>query len=141
VDPLLLPDDAIIILRQAIWQPDARRFLEMMTGAFWWTDELVQEIAHLCVARGNWSFRYLMGYRASVIRGKPEERFRPVWDQVARECPDWPGLRPERNCVSLATELHREGRKKCIEFLRLEREIQKRNLTGNPFAAPDDGGA
>jgi hypothetical protein len=139
VDSLLLPDDAIAVFRRAVWNPDARRFHEMMTGSFWWTDELVQEVAQLCSGRDNWSFRYLMGYRASVIRGKPDGRFRPVWDQVARECPDWPGLRPERSSVSLGAELHREGRRQCIAFLRWECQMSSNKSDAEPGAAPERG--
>lgn len=127
MDSLLLPDDAIVILRRAVWHPDAKRSYEVMTGSLWWTDELMCEVSHLCTGRDNWSYRYLMGFRASVIRGAPNEAFRPVWDQVERECPNWPGLRPERNSVSLAAELRREGRRQCVEFMRWERQLRKAN--------------
>lgn len=132
MDSLLLPVDAIAVLRRAVWQPDAKRSYELMTGSFWWSDELVHELSRLCVGRDNWSFRYLMGYRASVIRGAPNEALRPVWEQVARECPNWPGLRPERNSPGLAAELHREGRRQCVEFMRWERQVRARA----PEAAP-----
>jgi len=139
MDSLLLPNNAIIILRRAFWQPDARRFYEMMTGSFWWTDELIQEVAQLCSGRNNWSFRYLMAYRASLIRGKPNEGFCPVWDQIIRECPNWPGLRPERSSVSLATELHHEGRKQCVAFLRWERQLAKNKGAAKPGTASEGG--
>jgi hypothetical protein len=137
MDSLLLPDDAIAVLRRAVWQPDAKRSYELMTGSFWWPDELVHEVSRLCVERDNWSFRYLMGYRASVIRGAPQEAYRPVWEQVARECPDWPGLRPERNSPALAVELHREGRRQCVEFSRLERRLRRKAEEADHTAAPD----
>src|SRR5262249_5652437 len=104
----------------------------------WWTDELVREIVPLCMARNNWSFRYLMGYRASVVRGEPDERLRPVWDQVVRECPNWPGLRPERSHASLASELHREGRKQCVEFLRFGRQLEKRQAEAKDGTGSSD---
>ena len=87
MDTLLLPDNAIAIFRSAVWRPDAARFYEVMSGGFWWTDELVREASRVCVGRDNWSFRYLMGYRALVVRGEPDERLRPAWEQVRRECP------------------------------------------------------
>ena len=137
MDSLLLPDDAIVILRRAVWQPDAKRSHELMTGSFWWSDELVGEVARLCVGKDNWSFRYLMGYRASVIRGAPNVAFRPVWEQVAQECPDWPGLRPERNSQALAVELHREGRRQCVEFMRWERQLRAKSPKDEPSVAAD----
>lgn len=94
----LLPDDAIAILRRAVWQADAKRSYELMTGSFWWSDELVHEVSGLCVERDNWSFRYLMGYRGSLIRGTPEEAYRPV--------------------------LHRERRRQCVALARLERKFR-----------------
>ncbi len=136
MDSLLLPDDAIVILRRAVWQSDAKRSYELMTGSFWWSDELVREVSRLCVGRKDWSYRYLMGYRASVIRGAPDEHLRPVWEQVARECPDWPGLRPERNSPALADELRREERRQCVEFRRLERQFLA-ETSGTESSAPD----
>jgi hypothetical protein len=64
-----------------------------------------------------------MACRRSVIRPAPDSRFRPVWEQVAKACPGWPGLRPERNSPTLATALGRAGRRACVEFGRLEREL------------------
>jgi hypothetical protein len=128
---LLHPGNAIAILRRATWQPDAERWYEVMSASFWRTDELVNKVADLCAPRGNWAFRFLMGYRGSLIRGEPDDRLKSVWDQVARECPNWPGLRPERNCVSLANELRRKERRRCIEFERLDRELTRKSETPN----------
>ena len=55
-------------------------------------------------------------------------------EQVAKSCPGWPGLRPERRSPTLAAELDRASRKACVEFRRLEREIEARTsrlLTGS----------
>lgn len=140
MDSLLLPDDAIAILRRAVWRPDAARFYEVMSGGFWWTDELVREASRVCVGRDNWSFRYLMGYRASVVRGEPDECLRPVWEQLRRECPAWPGLRPERSSPALAAELRRESRRQCVEFLRWMRDEAGSENTAEPGAAADRAG-
>jgi hypothetical protein len=139
VDPLLLPDDALDILRGAVWNPQAERFYEVMSGAFWWTDELVREASRACMAKGNWAFRYLMGYRASLIRGAPDDRLRPAWDQVRRECPTWPGLRPERSGPGLAKEMDREGRRQCVAFRRWGREFMAGREAADHPSAPEAG--
>jgi hypothetical protein len=119
---LLFPDEALDILRGASYRPDAERSYEIMSGSFWWSDELVREASAACRRHDSWAFRYLMGYRGSLIRGAPDAELKPVWEQVARACPHWPGLRSERNSPTLASELHQEGRKQCVEFLRWGRE-------------------
>jgi hypothetical protein len=119
---LLFPDEALEILCGAAYQHDAERSYEVMSGSFWWSDELVRDTVASCRRHDSWAFRYLMGYRGSLIRGAPESGLLPVWDQVTRECPNWPGLRIERNSPSLAKELHRAEREQCVEFLRWERQ-------------------
>ncbi|MDG3002481.1 hypothetical protein [Paludisphaera mucosa] len=119
---LLFPDAALDILRGASYRPEAERSYDILSGSYWWCDELVRETFAACRRHDSWAFRYLMGYRGSLIRGAPDAELMPVWEQVARACPHWPGLRPERNSPTLAGELHREGRKKCAEFLSWERE-------------------
>lgn len=127
---ILFPDEALDILRGARYRPEAERSYEIMSGSFWWSDELVGETFAACRRHGSWAFRYLMGYRGSLIRGAPDAELEPVWQQVARACPDWPGLRPERNSPTLAGALHREGRKNCAESLRLDIESPGRTTDG-----------
>ncbi len=77
------------------------------------------------MAHGSWAFRFLMGYRASLIRGSPREELRPPWDQLLRECPEWPGFRPERRDSSLATELDRASRRVDVCVRRIERRMRQ----------------
>jgi hypothetical protein len=130
VSELLFPDEALHILRGARYRPDAERSYEVMSDSFWWSDELVREASYVCRRHDSWAFRCLMGYRVSVILGAPDAHLRPVWDQVVRACPEWPGLCRERNSPILARELHRERRKRCVEFLRWERESQGQAAEG-----------
>jgi hypothetical protein len=71
---------------------------------------------------GSWAFRFLMGYRASLIRGIPREELRPPWDQLLRE---WPGFRPERHDPTLAAELDRECRQVDVCVRRIERRMRQ----------------
>src|SRR5262249_44476426 len=105
MDEMLFPEAALAILRQARWDPNATHSFEVVSGGFAWSDERLQEAAAACMEHRSWAFRYLMGYRASLTRGAPREELRPPWDQLLRECPEWPGFRSERSGPEVAAEL------------------------------------
>ncbi len=128
MDVPLFPEEALDILRGAVYYAEAERSYEAMSDSFWWSDELLREASLPCHLHKNWAFRYLMGYRGSVIRGEPDATLQLIWEQVERACPDWPGLHPERFSPTLAKELHRAGRKFRVEFLRDEREFRRQGL-------------
>ena len=125
MDQVLFPEEALAILRQAQWDANATHSYEVMSGGFAWSDERLSQSATACMAHGSWAFRFLMGYRASLIRGSPREELRPPWDQLLRECPEWPGFRPERRDPSLATELDRESRRVDVCVRRIERRMRQ----------------
>ena len=129
MEQVLFPEPALVILRQASGDVNASHSYEMLSGGFAWSDECLRQAARICMEHGSWAVRYVMGYRASLIREDPREDLRPPWDQLLRECPDWPGFRPERRDPSWAQELDRERRKRCVEFRRLERRIQRHTET------------
>jgi hypothetical protein len=122
---ILFPERALSILRAARWDPNASYSYEIMSGGFAWSDERLAEAASICTEQGSWAFRVIMGYRTSLIRQIPREELRSPWDQLLRECPDWPGFRPERRAPSLAPALDREWRKTCVGFRRLERRLRQ----------------
>ena len=107
-------------LSKAVYDPDAQRCYEILADSFFWSDELVWE--GFAEFSQDWPFRQLMAYRGTVIRGAPDPDLQPVWEQVAKECPGWPGLRPERSSPALAAALQRARRRAYVELLRLERE-------------------
>jgi hypothetical protein len=125
MEGMLFPEPALAILRQARWDANATYSFEIMSGGFAWSDECLGQVAFICMERGSWAFRFVLGYRASLSREAPREEFRASWEQLQRECPEWPGFRPERRAPSLAAELDREQRKLCAGFRRLERRIQQ----------------
>jgi hypothetical protein len=96
-----------------------------MSGGFAWSDERLPQSSTACMAHGSWVFRFVMGYRVSLIRGAPREELRPAWDQLLRECPDWPGFRPERSDPSLATELDRESRRVDVCLRRVDLRLRQ----------------
>jgi hypothetical protein len=132
MDEMLFPEPALAVLRQARWETNALRSYEIMSGGFQWSDERLGEAARICMEHRSWAFRYVLGYRASLTRGAPREGLRAPWDQLLRECPDWPGFRAERVSPELAAELDREWRRVCVGFRRLERRA--RHHADNPQA-------
>jgi hypothetical protein len=132
MDLMLFPDEALAILRTAVYRPDAERVYEVMSGGFSWSDELLWESYPACRRHGSWAFRCLMSYRATVISGAPQLDLRPVWDQVTREGPNWPGLRLERSSTTLATELRWASLRQCVELRRLERKLETRSPGDGP---------
>jgi hypothetical protein len=125
VDQMLFPEEALAILHEGRWDANATHSYEVMSGGFAWSDERLSQSATACMAHGSWAFRFLMGYRASLIRGSPRKELRPPWDQLLRECPEWPGFRPERRDPSLATELDRESRQVDVCVRRIERRMRQ----------------
>jgi hypothetical protein len=99
------PDTALVILRQTRWNPRAAWRYEGLSGGLVWDDELPREAIEACGRVDSWAHRYVLGYRASLIRGEPSEGLRAAWDQLARECPEWPGFRPERQAAELREQL------------------------------------
>jgi hypothetical protein len=133
MDESLFPEAALAVLREACWDPDATHSFEIMSGGFRWSDERLEDAASACMQAGSWAFRSLLGYRASLIRGVPREELRAAWDQLLRECPSWPGFRPERLSPALAAELDRESRRSRICVRRLARRLDNQTR-------PDDQG-
>jgi hypothetical protein len=118
----MFTEEALEFLREAVYHPRAERTYEMMSDSFIWSDERIWET----MARYDWQVvRTLLGYRGSVIRGAPDIDQRRVWEQVSKSCPEWPGLRPERNSPTLAAELLRARRRACVQSLREMREMER----------------
>jgi hypothetical protein len=104
------PEEAVACLRRSRYDPGAKPGLELISGAFIWDDELegyLEFVAH-CRARDCLLYWEPIGFRTSVIRGKPDERCRHGWEELRRVCQDWPGFREERYSQSLRAELERQ---------------------------------
>ena len=123
------PEKLIPHLRALRYDPAAVRGYEMMSGGFMWSDELPASDQYSDPHDGDYALRFLFGYRASLIRGRPDEGLRPVWDAVLAACPSWPGFRSERCSVSLAAEL---GKDRKTGMRHLERISRVLNKAGGP---------
>jgi hypothetical protein len=121
---ILFPPEAILHLRRARWDPNAVRHYDMMTGSFHWSDEMPDEALQACYLAESWAFRFILGYRASLVGSEPRPDYRPPWDQLLRECPDWPGFRPERNSSALWEELDQINKRqvRLLDRMVLDRE-------------------
>lgn len=100
------------------YDPDASCCYEVMSGGLLWTDEITNDIL---LADDNYTFRYLFAYRASLILGKENKNLRPVWEQMAIQFPNWPGLRVERRSPKLKELLLARKRASMKEFKNLLR--------------------
>ena len=120
---MLFPDTAIDVLREAVWDQDATRHFEMMSGGFMWSDEGWRDVARMCVRLDNWAFRYVLGYRASLIRESPRHELVAPWEQLLESCPDWPGFREDRCAPELRTELDATCEQRMAEFDELDRQL------------------
>jgi len=112
----LFPDTAIAILRTARHDPNALRCYEGLSGSFRWLDEFPDGLTTACHDADSWAFRYLLAYRQSLIRGRPNESICRPWRQLLESCPSWPGFRPERNSSALLPELEAESQRFLAEF-------------------------
>jgi hypothetical protein len=138
-DRSLLPRPAVLVraLRRTRYSPAATRSAELMSGGFMWSDEMPAwwyfDPDH------GYAFRFLIGFRASVIRGEPMESLRPIWNEVQRQCPRWPGFRPERSDPALRPELERELRGTCRSVARALRQAfgKARKRPAAPGQAPE----
>src|SRR5690242_5971398 len=114
------PAEAIDILRQTRFDPDAKRSFDGMSGGFRWDDEFPNEAITACMRINNYAFRVVIAYRASLVSGKPREELRASWDQLLRECPEWPGFRPDRQSTTLKGPMERANERFMSSLRRLD---------------------
>jgi hypothetical protein len=118
MNELLFPQEALDLLGQARWDPNATRDLEQLTLSFCWSDELHFNVARICLHYRSYAYQDLLVYRTSLIRGEPDGKHRAPWDQLRGVHPGWPGFRPERYSMELKPVLDRAIRGACIAFQR-----------------------
>ncbi len=93
----LFSEAGLSILNRQVYNPEARAGYDVMSGGLMWPDEFPPfgPVAWAMVSP-NHVHRYLIAYRAAITLGEERAEFRPVWDQVVRHAPNWPGLHTER---------------------------------------------
>lgn len=127
--PDTFPPGALALLARQRFDPGAERGYDIMSGGFRWLDEFPDHDRWWKLMREHdcWAFRFVLGYRASLVRGRERPELRKAWDQLRQHCPDWPGFRPERCSHDLQADLRaadRQSRRECIKLQREERIAQ-----------------
>ena len=125
MDEMLFPDEAIEFLRQARYDPQARRGFECLSTSFHWSDERLPQAMRLCLNHESRATFYVMVYRTSLIKGQPIEEYARVWEQLREACPEWPGFRPERCSPDLLPAWQRALKRMSIEFERGLRAVER----------------
>lgn len=105
MDEPYYPWEALIPVRDARYDPLGTYGLEMLSGAFVWSDENYFEFVAVCRGRGNQRYWEPVVYRSSLILGKPRQDYRHGWEELRRLVPQWPGFRAERCSESLKSAL------------------------------------
>ena len=130
------PTGVPLFSRAALWlldrvqiDPAARGQFEYLSGGLIWPDEFP---AFGGPVFSGFAFRYLIAYRASITLGEERAEFRPVWEQVSRAAPRWPGLRPDRCSGPAVRRLQAALRRQDRCFAELESQPE----TCNPDAEP-----
>jgi len=120
----LIPVPALEVLRRARWDQNASREIELLSLSFYWSDEMIWEVGMRCmeIDHNNCSFKDLLLYRSSLVRGEPNEQYYAVWDQVRKACPQWPGFRENRCSTDLRGDLDSAIRKQRAS---IERDLRK----------------
>jgi hypothetical protein len=121
------PAQAIDILRKAKWSSIAKRTFDGLSGGFIWDDELPEGAIEACTRIDNWAFRLVLAYRASLITGEPREECRAPWDQLLRECPEWPGFQSERQSAELRGQLERANERFMASIRRISKICDQNN--------------
>ena len=85
---------ALEILNRMTFDPTARGINS--DSCLYWPDELPPDDTPEHETVTAWPWGALLCYRESLIEGEERVELRPIWEQVAREAPNWPGLHPER---------------------------------------------
>jgi hypothetical protein len=116
----LFSEAALGILDRMPFDAAARGSFELMSGALLWPDEFPLGMADWELVRSQCVYRYLLAYRRAITLGEDRAVFRPVWEQVARHAPNWPGLRPERRGERAARRLRAALRRQDKCFAELE---------------------
>jgi hypothetical protein len=84
-------------MRQLKPVPGATVFYELMSDALVWSDEIPN------LETGDVSdfhcLRFVFRFRTTLMMGKPDERFRSLWDEANTLFPNWPGFDPRRQAI------------------------------------------
>jgi len=93
-----------------------------MSGGLVWTDEYPPRPSDGVYYEGeveifpSYCLRGVWGFRASLVRGMPNERCRSSWEKGLELFPNWPGFLPERREAKWREFLDRETKRTANVF-------------------------
>jgi hypothetical protein len=90
----MFSEAALAVLDRMPFDPTARGDFEWLSGGLMWSDEFPLGPERQAMSQSG-AIGCLLACRASITLGQ-ESGFLPIWEQVVRYAPNWPGLRPER---------------------------------------------
>lgn len=104
-----------------VFDPNAKRDVELLGAAFVWSDEKPDFNCPDATIPVTRFFQYLLWYRKSLMQEKPAVAFTVFWEAFHKACPTWPGFRPERCAPPLLDELNAEVD---VMMKKLKRELE-----------------
>ena len=116
----LFTDAALTVLNSQAYDPAAKSFYEIMSGGLMWPDEFPKVgTSEWQVVSHDYLYRYLIAYRAALTLGEEPSSPWPVWEQLMRFAPSWPGLREDRRGQRAKHRLlaARRRQDKCLDEL------------------------
>lgn len=106
----LVTNEMAAALRRLQFDPTATPTYEGLSGGLVWPDEWSEELSRACSEAPpgkKYVCRYLWAYRASMIRGCPDDRLADLWQALLVQFPGWPGFQSSRRSPEHRAELER----------------------------------
>jgi hypothetical protein len=88
---------ALAVLDGQRFDPTARGGFDAGSRALVWPDEFPPSGSLAAAAVSPHRRSYLLAFRAALTLAEEAPEVRPVWEQVTRHAPHWPGLRADRH--------------------------------------------
>jgi hypothetical protein len=131
----MFSDEALAVLDQLSFDPAACGQFEWLSGGLMWADEFppLGTPERQAMSQAG-AVGCLLAARAAVTLGQ-DSGFLPVWEQVARHAPNWPGLRPERRGEAALRRLRAALRRQDRCLAAIEAQVDAKHA--EPVAAPD----
>ncbi|HEY1190830.1 MAG TPA: hypothetical protein VGE74_24580 [Gemmata sp.] len=115
---------ALAVLNEQQYDPTAKGSYELLSGGLIWSNKFPPSgSAEWQLIVPNYLHRYLIAARAAVTLSDGATGFRPIWEQVLRGAPNWPGLQPERHGEAARKRLLAAKRREARCFAEIEQQM------------------
>ncbi|MDB5307465.1 MAG: hypothetical protein JWO38_1667 [Gemmataceae bacterium] len=133
----MFSDAELAILDRMPFEPAARGVFEWLSGGLMWPDEFPFGTPERRAMSEAGSIGCLLACRASLTLGQQTGLY-PLWEQVLRHAPNWPGLRPERRGAAALRRLRAALRKqdRCLGALETQQDAKAEEA--EPLSWPTD---